>query len=204
MKLVSQIWNDLGSYRFVREFLLALGAGLVLLMCYVGYDYYAASREAKAHRAFAEGLELFEQAKASENSQESTQRRQIRWQEAEAAFKIGYKQFSSSHLAPFFLGYQSEALLKLGQTQEAIALLDAMLSSLGKSSPFYGPYAVKRALMKSDLSELKKLADDTTLPSQDLALYQLGEYYWAHNNPAFAQDAWKKLRDIGQNKTPPV
>lgn len=180
----------------VRHTLVAALVGLLCLAGYVGYDYYAAQREAKAHRAFAESVELFELAVSKPSA--------IRWQEAEASFKLGYKQFSSSQLAPFFLGYQSEALLKLGQTNEAVAVLDAMLSTLGKSSPFYGPYAVKRALIKNDLNELKQLAEDNTLPAQDLALYHLGEYYAANNNPALAQDAWKKLKEIGTNKTPPV
>ena len=199
MKLLTQIW-DLGY----RQWLIALAVGAALAASYVGYSFYTAQRDARAHKAFAEGLELYEAALAAEGSQESAQRKQIRWQEAEASFKLGYKQFSSSNLAPFFLGYQSETLLKLGQAQEAIALLDAMLSALGTSSPFYGPYAVKRALLKSDLNELKKLADDSTLSCQDLALYQLGEYYWAHNNPVLAQDAWKRLKEIGQNRTPPA
>lgn len=208
------IWHSLGSRRFVREAVIATLVGIVLLIGYVGYGMYATSREQRAHRAFAEGVELFEQALSAQGSQEPEVKQKMRWQEAEAAFKIGYKQYSSSRLAPFFLAFQSEASLHLGETAEALALLDAMLSTLGKGSPLYGPYAVKRSLIQLDqpdlelqkkgLESLKKLADDATLPSRDLALYHLGEYYNGHGSPALAQEAWKKLRDIGKSSQPPM
>jgi hypothetical protein len=212
--VLSTIWDTLGSRRFVREAVVATLVGIVLLLGYVGYGMYATSREQKAHRAFAEGVELFEQALSAQGSQEPETKQKMRWQEAEAAFKIGYKQYSSSRLAPFFLAFQSEASLHLGEVAQAIALLDAMLSTLGKSSPFYGPYAIKRALIQLDQSDaaeqkkglesLKKLADDASLSSQDLALYHLGEYYNGHGSPALAQEAWKKLRDIGKDTKPPM
>jgi len=207
-------WQAVIAHTYARYIVIGVIAVLVSGLGFYGYRYTASSGEQRAHQLFAESYDLYEQALGQEYSKEKKRDKAL-WQEVELAFKTAYSQYPNSYLAPFFLGFQAEALMYQGALSEAIKILDLMLALLKSNSPFYGVYAIKRALMKFDmpdeqmkisgLQELTKVAQDTNSLAQDEALYYVGEYYWSHGDIAQAQDAWRRLRAMskqGKNHVP--
>lgn len=208
------IWDNILSFRYMREVAIALAAGAVLVGCYYAYDAYANNREAEANQVFAESYEIYQSAMNAD--EKDAAKKQMLLEEAEAAFKSGYKQFSNTRLAPFFIGMQADVAVKRGNAKEAIELMNKMLAlapaTYATDVPLFALYATKLALMKLDqpdmaaegLNELIKLAHDTANEAQDFALYSLGEYYWSIGESEKATEAWRALRDLGQRGSHPT
>lgn len=204
-------WTQFLTLKYWRE--ITIGTALIVVFGggYVGYQFFISSREQRAYKAFSESHDLYEQALASDFSPE--QKSKGLWEEVELAFNTGYRQNASSKLAPFFLAFQAEALARQGKQSDALNVMNTLLSQLHTTSPFYGLYAAKRALMKLDMptdaaksegiNELKALAEDGFNQSRDAAMYYLGEYYWSQNNQAQALSYFKNIKDLGtQGKNP--
>jgi len=185
----------------------AIVAGLVVCATagFYGYRWHAAQGEQAAQVVFADCMNQLAQA------QEGTEP----WSSVEQFFKMGYEQHSGSKLAPYFLAYQAEALIKQNKLAEAVVVMEKALDTMPKSSPVYGMYATKQALMNIDsndaalaqkgLEQLQVLAQDTKNLGQDVALYNLGLYYWSKNDLKKAQEVWAgfaALQKEGKDTSP--
>lgn len=167
---------------------------------FFGYRWWKTGYEERAQNRFGTLLELYERA--------SKKPEEVPFSEVSGAFTAGYDEFSSSVLSPFFLAGKADALVMEGKHAEALAVLDAMLLKLKKSSPFYGQYAVKRALIARDSSdesvraqgnaELVALSEDKSLGVRDMALFYRGLEAYTLGNIAEAQMIFLQLiREFG-------
>lgn len=158
--------------------------------------YFRMSRlklEASAQQALSESLDDFN--KAFDNPE--------LWYDVEISAKTGYKQFSSSSLAPYFLVLQAEALMQQGKIQDSLAIMDSMLKSLVTNSPLYYLFKIKYARMKLDsndanqeasgLQDLIALSNDKKNNQQDEARYYLGLHYMNHDDLEKAHMVWQEL-----------
>ena len=185
--------QSLSDIAYSRE--LKVIAIIALLICSAGFGYrwYAHSQEQRAYKVFTDCMREYEKALANTAI----------WSDVEQAFTLGYEKHARSSLAPYFLAYKADVLLKQNKNDEAIATFDAMAPQLPSTSPVYAPYMTKRALVKMDsvdatiqkagLEELTTLANDTRNPQRDMALYYLGLYYWSSQDVKQAQGIWQNL-----------
>jgi hypothetical protein len=177
---------------------------------FMAYRWYSANREQAAQRAFNDCVQKYYGALADAQQ----------WQNVERMCQEGYSQFTSSNLAPYFLVYKAEALMKQHKVKDALAEMDTMLASvLPKASPVYSLYKIKRMLMAIDcdqdqvyvaelgqaglekikkdaLAQLDLLAHDTKNIYRDMALYYVGLYHWTHDALDLAKKTWQELSAI--------
>jgi hypothetical protein len=185
---MSPIYSKYG--RYVLIVLIALGIILGLRM---GYRWYDIKRNEAAQRAFSQAVAQFDHAQQATVDT---------WSEVAMAFKLGYEHHSSSSLAPYFLAFQAQALMRQGHHREALDLLDS-LEKQGVSTQFASLYTIQKALIKLDqedatlqeqgLQELLAIVQDTKNPHRDEALYYLGFYYWSRGDLARAKAEWQLL-----------
>jgi tetratricopeptide (TPR) repeat protein len=207
-------WTYLSQFKYHRH----SSVGLVILVLVVlggffGYGRYRADRQAQAQKIFSESYELFEQALAAQLSKEKVAQAERLWQEAVMAFQTGYQRYSDTALAPFFLGFQAEIAVQQGNVDQALELMDTMLSKLSRHEPLYDMYLLKRVLMQFDasreeyrqnaLKQLMELAQHEG-PAQDAALYYLGEYYWSVHELDKARQTWLQLQELGRKGKQPI
>jgi predicted Zn-dependent protease len=181
--------------------LLSIGAMITaaLAVSYWGYQLYAGNREKNAQKELAACMELYE--KAAGAGEMATL-----WPSVEMACKLGHERYSGSSLAPYFLSYQADALIKQNKMDEAITIMNEMVHALSPRSPLYHVYATKHALMQMDATDnavraagllaLEKLAADTNNEQRDEALYYLGLYHWHNNDASQAKEAWQTLMSL--------
>ncbi len=183
--------------RYVRAILIMVAIILVTSGGYFGYRWYIVSREQNAHQAIADYMRDYRLAMNLNTPTE--------WQRIDGLLAIGYAQHKESHLAPFFLMLRAEALVRQNNMVEAINVLEQATNALPVQSSIKSLFIAKRALIlldhqdeamqKEGLQQLISLARDKSNPYNDLALFYLGRYYWAHNNLQDAQKAWQELVD---------
>jgi predicted negative regulator of RcsB-dependent stress response len=176
---------------------LVVGASLVALLVAMifGYRYYAGYYNQRAHSALASAIELYERAE-----RENTK---ALWSDADRALGQGYKEYSNSTLAPYFLAFQAEIARLQGRADDARALLERALSILSKTSPLYNAYALKLAMMKIDsgdaglvndgTSSITALASDAKNRDRDMALYYQGLLAFDSGDRAAAEKSWNVL-----------
>ncbi len=162
---------------------------------YGSYSWYVSSREAHAHRLLTAGLQEFEQALTQDNNQT--------WQSVSETFAEGYKRAGSSNIAPLFLAFESEALLRQGKTDEARERMHMVMKQLSQKSPFYYVYAIKSAMFDIDaedatikeqgIKQLTALAQNMKNPQRDYALYQLGFHYYMNEQVDKAKEYFTRL-----------
>ncbi len=197
-------WQDISTmYR------LAVVAGLLVLGVaggYGGYRWYKITVETSAQKSFSDCMYVYKEA-LNRSIQPSTQEQEKQgknlWEEAEIAFKLAYQQHTHSDLAPFFLAFQSDALMHQGKTPEALELLDTAINKIGKKSPYNALYRIKRALIQIDnealrsngLQELEKLKNEKNNKFKDMTLFYLGSYFWSMNDLDQARSIWQQLID---------
>jgi len=175
-----------------KELIFAAALLLVIAGAYFGYRWHTNNKNQAAHMLFAQNLEELERISQEGNKED--------WESVETLFKLGYDQYPKSSLAPYFLIYQGQALLKQGKLDEARDIINLAVEKLPSDCPVLGLYKVKVALMGLDskaqstvdasLEQLQALAKNTELHVQDVAGYHLGLYYWVHNQMAKAQEVW--------------
>lgn len=169
-------------------FVIVLGGGLWW------YNFYTMNREMAAQRTFEHCLQEYQ----------SALRNDALWPQVEMEFSLGYDQYAHTRLAPYFLVFKVDALLKQNKKEEAYVLMDSVLPLLS-GSPLSVFYKTKVALMLLDMSDqdhvkkglslLEELAYDDAHSNSDVALYYLGSYYLAHNQIDNACRVWQKLVD---------
>lgn len=185
-----------------NAFLLGLLAMIALLGLWWIYSQFAGQKEKEAQKTLASCIELYDQAVgASETS--------VPWSTVETACKRAHDEYSNSNLAPYFLAYQAEALVKQNKTDEAITVMAQMMKAMSKNSPLYYVYATKLALIEIDsndsaahaqgLKRLEELAADSKNQQRDEALYYVGLYFWHLNDRVKAKEAWQTLAELSPN-----
>ena len=126
------------------------------------------------------------------------------WEDLLEKFETNYAKHSRSSLLPYYLSYKARILLNQNKKNEALTVLDVMISSL-VGSPLRNLYETERSLVQLDMEDeslqttgleaLKKLAYDTTNNYRDTAQFYLGRYYWANDEIESARQVWQKLVD---------
>lgn len=171
------------SDKYNRLFSLVFALILFGFLVFTGYKCYYRSIQRSAQKDFSQAMQTYNEAVNGQTKKENI------WDEVEFAFKTGYEHNKSSSFAPFFLAYQSEALLKLNNKEESYKVLTQAVEAMQSKSPFSYFYQVKQALMEIDLNQedkgvkhLETLADDTNNIFADLANFYLAEYYWSKDD----------------------
>lgn len=185
----------LTSERGIKKLAIAGLAVATLAAAYGAYHWYSIRQEESAQHDFAQALEQFERVLAQEG--------EGKWEEVERAFAAGYAAHSGSALAPFFLAFQAETALELGDTEQARSLMNDAMQKMPRSNPLYHLYAVKRAVMLIDaddialkdqgLALLQELAGDAQNPYRDMAQFFYGYQAFAVGDKAKAQERWQPL-----------
>lgn len=196
---LNSIFGDT-DFKYAKELAFAC---VIIALCvggYYGYRWYNKNQEQAAHQLFARNVEEFER-EVEEGKAEG-------WQNVETLFQLGYDQHSKSSLAPYFLIYKAEAMIR--QNKDATKVLEDALNQMPNNSPIKSLYGTKLALMlldtKTDTQEaedarnkgidmLKNIAADTSSTGNDVASYYLGLYYWNNNDMNQAKEVWGKLID---------
>jgi tetratricopeptide (TPR) repeat protein len=192
----------------------------------LGYLYYKRMRAERAYTALTEALEYFDapvkkadDAKDDDfnflNKKEFTSEAE-KWTKVDSVFKSGYEANEGSGIAPFFLAYRAEALVKLNNLPKAIEIMRIALSRM-PNHKVKSYYEVKLALMLIDARSaaaveegvkiLKKLSRDDKNIAHDTALYFLGEYFWYEKKFNEAKNYWNQLlleyeKEVTQDKYP--
>jgi len=188
--------TSIQSYRYGRETTVLLAIVLLAFAGFWGYRWWHRQRESAAQKSFSECLYAYQEA--SQGKDES-------WSNVAMLFNLGYEQHQSSSLAPYFLVFHADALLKQGKREDALSKLDEAIKKLPADSPVLSLYKTKLALVQLDdedkaVSEagcvaLKALAENKENEDRDMALYYIGLYYWTQNNIKEAQAIWQQLVD---------
>lgn len=175
-----------------------IAIGLLFVLATVGgfyiYRVWNAGKEQEAQKIFEECFQEYQRALNSTDEL---------WSDVTMMSKLGYDRYSTTAIAPFFLGLQADALLWQGKKTEALALLDQMIQKMAYNNPLIFLYKTKRALIKCDSddvglqeqghSELQALAHDQNNTQADEAYYYLGYGYWLHNDLSQAKQVWQEL-----------
>lgn len=199
LKSIEEFFYEYGFNiaRYIRSIMIAILAILVVGGGYMGYRWYAVSKEQHAHQAIADYMRDYQSAMNLNTLAE--------WQRVDGLLSLGYTHHKKTQIAPFFLMLRAEALLRQHNLIEAIAVLEQAVNALPLQAPMRPLFITKRALVlldhpeeamqKEGLQELIKLARDKDNHYNDVALFYLGRYYWAQNNMQDAQKVWQELVD---------
>ncbi len=177
---------------------------LALLLCgilsaaWFGYTVYRAHAERSAYKDLAESIDGYAKVRGSVAKDE-------KWADVGAAFKVAAARHGSSHLHPYFLFYEADALLQQGKQKDALVLMQKGLAEVPKNQPLYYLYALKQALLKIDAEEtasqgrqeLDLLARDSANPVQDMARYYRAVDAELRGESAEAEKLFQELRTQG-------
>lgn len=169
-----------------------------------GYAWYKKNLEQKAQKDFSAAVQDYYKMLGSGAKASS-------WEDFEKGLAIFADKHSSSVLAPYFLAYQADAYINQGKVKEGLDTLDKALSKMQKDLPVYYMYATKKALIKLDssdvamrqegLKELDALSQDKENPTQDMALFYLGNNALRMGNDSEAEKFWKQLINCAGSKS---
>lgn len=174
------------------------GVGVLLSSCFLGYRAYSLHRSQAAQRRFSTDMKQYISAVQEQPGHQN-------WQMIAGIFEEGAHEYENTSLAPFFLAYQAQALLKDNKLAEASKAMDRAVSLMSQDNPFYYTYSLTSILMGLDAAEAqnrptddleKKLIDVAHTKNnkqRDEALFYLGRYYWYKNNMPQARATLEEL-----------
>lgn len=178
-----------------KPFFMALSVLMVLMVLFFTHKLWVTKREQAAQYDFSALITEYDLMSREKNPQ---------WAPLLDKFEKNYAKHSSSSLLPYYQGYKVNILLKQGDKDAALAVLDSMITDM-QSSPIVALYEMERALIRLDsadaamsvvgLNTLKSLADDANNMFRDSAQFYLGRYYWAMNEINSARVVWQQLVD---------
>lgn len=186
-----------------------LCVGIVCAGGYYTYKWHNNKIQKRAQRDFVDSIDVYKQAFMSDAGQKDITKKETQmWNEVEVAFKTGYFQNSKSTLAPFFLAFESEALIKLGKFDEAYKALSEAIKKFSKNSPYYYLYSIKKSLLeidkkdeKSGVEQLINLVSDKNNILKDMSAFYLGEYYWSKNDIVKAKEYYNIAQSFNGEST---
>ncbi len=193
--IVQSSYQEIKKFKYVKELLIVLCLLAGIAGSFLLYRIYAVYKEQSAQNVLAQYIQEFNQIEDGQSAD---------WQRIAKLFQRGSEQQSRSSLAPYFLLFQAEALLRENKKQEALAAIDELIKQ-SANSPLLPLFKTKRSLLKLDepdeavqrsgLEELKKLAEDKKNQFRDTAQFYVGHYYWVNNSIEQAQAIWQTLVD---------
>jgi tetratricopeptide (TPR) repeat protein len=194
---IKDVRESAKSYKYSREITIVFMIGLFISAGIWGYKWWSFKREADAQKSLSECIYAY---------QEALQGKDESWPTVSMMLTIGYERHRSSSLAPYFLVFDSDTLLKQGRQEEAICRLDEAIKALPTDSQLGDLYKTKLSLIKMDsedqivreegLKELNELAYNEKNDNRDMALYYLGLYHWSRDDLKEAQAVWQPLIEI--------
>ncbi len=169
---------------------------------YGSHYLYKKRLEQRAQYAFSNAVKEYQKLVYSESNDQINP---AAWQEIEEVFSKAADNYSGSVLAPFFLSYKTNILLKTGKIEQAREALGMAVAASNKKSPFSYALQIKYALLQLDssinsvkadgLALLEKLAaEEENNPFFDKALYYLGYHYRAAGSIQKASSLWADLQ----------
>jgi hypothetical protein len=174
----------------VKLVLLLVGLGVAIGLTWWGYSFYRRSMNEKAQLALALPLEQFEKLAAEKQTAAAS------WEALAQEFETAYQEHRSSDLAPFFLTFEADSLVRAGKTDAAVTLLDTALAAMGSSNPLYYLYKIKLAILTQNKALMQELAADVHNPHRGYALYELWHQAWVAEDREVADQAYAKLMGL--------
>ena len=208
--LLLKWFDDLLKKAKVHQQLLTVTASgvIVLSLAIFGYVYYKNRVRACAYKDFMAAIQYYDGTvkgkKASSNYPgiKQFESENDKWVQTEQVFKQGYQSYKNTELAPVFLAFQAEALLNLGKVAQALELLKDVVSKV-KSEEIKDSYKIKIALINMDnkdekiqnegLTQLIAIANNDNSVANEIALYQVGSYFWNQKKYNEAKNYWQRL-----------
>lgn len=176
---------------------------LVVVLCaglFIIYILWSMHRDTVAQRAFGPLIDVYTTTMGDKDAQ---------WDEFIKKCDQEYKNNARSHMAPYFLAYQAQALIEQNKKSEALAILDTIVNTYN-DIPLLHLYKTMRALIKLDMpeqtvqktgqDELVALAYNKKNQFRDTALFYLGRYYWVHDDVEQARNVWQDLVNEQQDE----
>lgn len=195
-------------YRNGKIVLCGIAAIAGLGLASLGYSYYDAAMQARAHKAFMEGLKFYNAAVVAGSTTVTTGDSyqfgsdEEKWKAVEATFATTLNDYKSTRLGAVLRAYYAEALAHCGKFDGALAELKRAVADM-PNEDVQDFYKVKLALMKTDSSdksvekegieELKLLAGKSGSVAHETALYYTGLYFWTEKEFATASNYWQQL-----------
>ena len=177
----------------------------IAAVSYIGYGYYRKSIQQVAHHDLVAALRYFDAPVVAEAKQQNKLQfatESEKWKEVALQFNEGYKRNASSTLAPLFLAFHSEALINLGEFEEAIRSLTEAVTTMSDIR-LQEYYHLKLALLKLDNKNdayhkegfdiLQKIAFNQQHIAHDQALYHIGLYLWVNKKFDEAKNYWQQF-----------
>jgi len=206
LKWIDDVFKKAKVY---QQVLIVAGIGVIVLgSAGFGYIYYKNKVRAAAYKDFMTAIQCYDgvvkNKKVSSDypSIKQFESEKDKWTQTEQVFRQGYQNYKNTELAPAFLSFQAEALLNLGKIDEAIKVLKEVVSQV-KSAEIKDSYKVKIALINLDkkdekaqsdaLNELISVANNDSSAANEVALYQVGSYFWNQKKYNEAKDYWQRL-----------
>ncbi|MCL4361008.1 tetratricopeptide repeat protein [Candidatus Dependentiae bacterium] len=190
--------QELVQNKEVRNTIILAILALAIVGAWFGYKLYSKSYEEGAHNLFAQAMQEYNQALQGDNL--ST------WKDVEHAFEVAHQKYSKSHLVPYFLTYESDAVLRQGDEKRALQLMQDAVKNLSSNSPIYYLYKIKLSLMQMDSKDkdiahqgkltLENLAQENANPYKDMSLYYLGNNAFVNGQINEAKNSWQKMMQI--------
>lgn len=176
---------------------------VVFLSVWGGYKLYKRHDigvQSRAQAQFAQSMDVYNKALTMQLLDvKSGNATFTEWDDAELAFRSAYEQNSSAGIAPFFLVYQAQSLAWKADYKNALDVLDRAQQSFKNDVNWDYLFKTTKALIMFDVEQheaiksLNELGADEKNPLNQMALYYLGEYYYANNNLDAAKKAYSDV-----------
>ena len=196
--MIKQWFTDVLQMDYVKQGAFALMGFLVLAG---GIYYYRISlihKEQAAHQAFEQCYDEFQKAVEKKSDEFSF--------EVVKVCELGYEQNKNTHMGPYFLAVQADALAREGKMEQAIEKMEDVITHMPSDSQLYWLYKTKLGLFKLDseddtvnqdgLKELEVAVQARGNDNKDIGLYYLGLYAWTKNQVEQAKQWWEQLERI--------
>jgi predicted negative regulator of RcsB-dependent stress response len=192
---IDDIVGSVTDSKYVRSIFLAGMATIFVLGIYGVYWTFQKRKTTQAYESLVECLTKYKEGVADDAPD---------WNTIAALCAEKKAQHKSSNLASYFDLVHGDVLYKSGNFHGAVNAMKEASKRHGKNDISY-LIRLKCALMQVDSDQaewqnegkeaLIKLSEEKQNSMVDLALYQLGRYYYTHNEIEQAKKVWQTLAD---------
>jgi predicted negative regulator of RcsB-dependent stress response len=175
---------------------LVLGIFIAMSCLYFGHMWWVHHNNKAAQQYFGRLVIEYNRALQEETYDD--------WDGLRTKFENGFDKHARATLLPYYQNYVVTILLRQEKNEEALALLDTIVTST-KGSSLHNLYLTERALLDIDHTDserqkigeqaLQTLASNATNQFQDTAQFYLGRYYWSNDRLDEARAVWQQLLD---------
>lgn len=203
--IIKQLWREeVLSYRYGKEFSIAILVAGVLFGGYQGYAWHKYKKEQAAQYTLSEAIDELDKAMYyfMNKKDRNVEVAQQYLTDAQLMFDVMHSSHKGTTLEAYAYGFESEIALRKGDIDGALAILDQGIAKLSHKDPLYGFMCVKRVLIALDhgkkvdeaLEFLEKMAANTKDFASDTAAFYLGYYYLTHDKKEDAIRVWTHLK----------